>query len=165
MDIIGYDSVIFTHTLNTNVVQQFADRLCDLWPNMLMDVELMDAKEERVRLSSSTDCSRFIADERHSIIYFYRDEQMKQHFIEEAGVLDSTLQGPFSLHFRKRKRILFELEGVNEITTDEKRLRAPAPYSAFLCSPEVLEITLVSPGDPREEQFSHQIFSMVLSCI
>jgi len=165
MDIASFDSVIFTCASADGIIHAFINLLREQWPIVLMDVELIDAKEERLQISSSTECLSIIGGERHSIICFYRDEQMKQHFKHVGISLDSSNEGPFCLHIRKRRKILFELAAVNELTSSEDRIGVPEPYPAILCSPALLEITLVSPGNPTQDPFSQRIFSLVLSCV
>ena len=143
----------------------YCPRLRGQWPELLMDVERLQAEEERERITASSDCLTFIEPERHAIVFFYRDERMKLHMQEQSYVLDSTGEGPFALHFRKRHRVLFELAGVREVDSADKDAIGVAPYRAMLCSPEILEITLVSPTNSRTEPFSQQILQCVLASI
>lgn len=165
MDIAGYDSVVITSASSHSVVRNFIQRLRGRWPTFLMEVEGLDAKVEREGGASNLACLSAMDGERHSIIYFYRDDEMKRHFKDHSWVLDASNEGSFSLHFRMRREVVFELAGVKELATGEKKVGHVEPYPGILCSPTILEITLVSPGDPAEEPFSHQILSMALSSV
>jgi hypothetical protein len=165
MEIAGFDSVVITSASSHGVVRKFINRLRERWPAFLMEVEGLNAKVERQGGATNLACLSVMDGERHSIIYFYRDDQMRRHFKDHSWVLDSSNEGSFSLHFRMRRQVVFELASVKELTTGEKSVGHVDPYPGILCSPTILEITLVSPGDAAEEPFSHQILSMALSSV
>jgi hypothetical protein len=158
MDIAGHDSVIFTWAPADSVVRRFVDRVLGSWPHLLMDVECSDEKEHLQNFRSSAECLKAIDSKRHAIIYFYRGEKMKRFFEDHSFSVDAEGQeGPFSVHFRRRTNVLFELAGVNELASGEKGVGSLPPYPAALCCPTLLEITLVSPSDPSSHAFSRNV--------
>jgi hypothetical protein len=40
-------------------------------------------------------------------------------------------------------------------------VRPPDPYQAWLCTPKVIEVTAVTPGDPESHPFSSWVMSEV----
>jgi hypothetical protein len=165
MDIAGYDSVVFTSVSSENVARALTNRLLDRWPALLMDVEKLDSRQEVNAITTSNDCVSAISGERHAVVYYYRDNEMRQHFRDKGWVIDVSNEGPFSIHFRQRRNGVFELSGINELCSGETRIGKVDPYPAILCSPNLLEITLVSPGDPAIEPFSGQLLSLLSSSI
>jgi hypothetical protein len=164
MDITGYDTVVFSWSAHASFLTSLVLLIKRLWPGLIIDVELLDSNGKIYGLEvESLDA---LSKERHSIIYFYRDDTMKQHLESYGYNLDLSKEGPFAIHLRKRKKVVFALQNITELTSVENDIGIIEPYPAWLCSPEVLEITLVSPDNPIENGFSKQILAYIIkSCI
>jgi hypothetical protein len=58
----------------------------------------------------------------------------------------------------------FEVSGLDELRAadhDPGGIRPPDPYRASLCTPEVVEVTAVTPGDPATHPFSSWVLGEV----
>lgn len=166
MDITGYDTVVFSWVSHEAFVTSLVSRIKQIWRGLIIDIELLDSGEKSHGVSLGIEFFNAIRNERHSIIYFFRDAVMKEHLDNHGYTLDFVNEGPFAIHLRKRKSVIFTLLNVAEFASGEKSVGTIDPYEAWLCSPEVLEITLVSPGDPNDNGFSKQILVQIIeSCI
>jgi hypothetical protein len=88
---------------------------------------------------------------------------MKKHHEEQGYSLDASGEGPFPVHFRKRKEVVFELGNINERSCRDKTIGTIDPYSGWLCSPEVLEVSIVTPSNPENDLFSKWVVAQVIS--
>lgn len=165
MDFLGYDSIVFTCASIRTILPTFVAQLREHWQDLQMDVERLDAEDNTERIKTVAECLNFIGDECHSIVFFYRDEEMRQRFDEAGYTLGSNVQEPFSVHFRKREKIHFDLDKVREISSDKKTIGHVRSYGATLYTPELLEITLASSENPAQNLFSDHIFRLILFSI
>jgi hypothetical protein len=68
---------------------------------------------------------------------------------------------------RKRANIEFQLGKVAEIFSDRDLsiTSAPEPYSAYLATRDMIEVTAVTPSDEQESEFASFILSTLLRCL
>ncbi len=63
--------------------------------------------------------------------------------------------GPFAVIARARRKVEFRIARLEELrVAGEPEFPGVEPYAAWLCSPSVFEITLVTPDDPERQPFS-----------
>jgi hypothetical protein len=65
--------------------------------------------------------------------------------------------GPFAVITRVRGGVEFKVSALDEVSAVDytpSGVRPPAPYQAWLCTPEVIEVTAVTPSDPATDSFS-----------
>ncbi len=83
---------------------------------------------------------------------------MKERHQHVGHVADPTGESLLDFHLRRRANVQFALQGVDESVSGN--VSCPRPYSATLCSPEILEVSLVTPGDPSEDRFSRWAYEI-----
>jgi hypothetical protein len=160
VEITGWDTVIFTVTPPRVVFGRVVATVLSRWPMAL--VEGLGPADTRPEVLASTPNDRFPNGPGHPI--FYRDAAIARHMEDHAYVPMADGDGPFAVFVRERVGIEFELSGLNELrAADHNRSAAqpPAPYHAWLCSPLVIEVTAVTPGNPATHPFSSWVLAEV----
>lgn len=165
MDSLGYDSIIVTCAPARGILPSFVSRLRGRWPALLMNVRDVHAAGCIRGLETSDDCLSAMGYKRHSIVELCRDEQLRQHLEDQGWIPDHSGEGPLSVHFRRRRGVRFGLGEVKEFLRGDDEMGSVEPYPAILCAPEILEVTLVTPGDPAEDPFSGQMLEFLVSSI
>jgi hypothetical protein len=72
--------------------------------------------------------------------------------------------GPFAVITRARRDVEFEASGLDELRAADHTpggVRPPDPYLAWLCTPELVEVTVVTPDDPDSQGFSSWVLAEV----
>jgi len=150
------DTVIFTCRRPASAILATLVALRNRWPEMATEVEgrvtllggnlpqLQDLQSDRVD------------------VWVCRDPLMRHHQ-ETVGTLPmSDGDGPVALIYRRRPSLTLRLTGVTEFREPEMGgPMPPKPYPAWLCSPNLYEVTLVSPGDPETHPFSAWLLEIV----
>jgi hypothetical protein len=149
MDVTGWDTVIFTFEQPRKVFRRVLGSVLLRWPSALI---LDDPKVGYISARSIEDHG--LPSETADWILL-RDEAMEQHMVEHAYALMPDGDGPVGLLIAKRRFVEFRCDNVVELqVTDEKpRAGQVDPYPAWLCSPIVFEVSVVTPGDPDENSF------------
>jgi hypothetical protein len=149
MEVTGWDSVIYTFEQPRSVFRRVLDAVLVRWPNALV---LDDPKAGCIATQTLGDNQ--LPRERADWIVL-RDQAMHRHMDEHAYALMPDGDGPFGLLVRKRCTVEFQCESLAELqVTDEKpRVGKIDPYPAWLCSPVVFEVSVVTPGDPVKHPF------------
>lgn len=158
----GWDTVIFTAASAVRVCAAMIEAQKTRWPNLILHLEWGKPFEFQTKGAPPAACYAKLKSERRAVVYFFRDAAMQQFFQEEAWLLDATGEGPFTVYFSRRMDIDFELAGVREPIGINQIGRETSP--ARLVAPEILEVTLVSPGDPAEEPFCKEVFERLRRC-
>ena len=99
-----------------------------------------------------------------TFVTFYRDAAMVRHMEEAAYVPMLDGDGPFAIATRYRCDVEFaiaELEEKHAANHTPGGIRPPDPYPAWLCSPKLLEVTAVTPGDPERLAFASWVLNEV----
>lgn len=151
MDIAGCDNVIFTLTSPQNVLGRFLESLRSRWPHALCSVGWGP--------SEYVECSTLSPEKLPSAreVFIVRDEQMRQHFDDNSYVAGPDGEGPFALLVRERQQVVFKLPNLEEMEARDRRPNEVDPYSAWLCTPFVWELTTVTPADPDTDAFSNWV--------
>jgi hypothetical protein len=159
VEITGWDSVVFTFTPPRVVFARVVAWTLARWP-----AALVEGLGDPVAVESLAG----IRDEQlpggagHLILY--RDEAMARHMEREAYVPMADGDGPFAVITRVREDVEFELSGLDELRAADHRPQGPLPphpYQAWLCTPQVIEVTAVLPGDPDSHRFSTLVLARV----
>lgn len=160
MEITGCDLVVFTLTPPCEMFARVFASVLARWPAALVDGfdEPPAGPEPVARVPSE----RLPIERGH--LLFYRDEAMARHMVEAAYVPMADGDGPFAVITRVRRGVEFEVAGLNELHSADDTpggVRPPAPYQAWLCTPELIEVTAVTPGDPESHAFSSWVLREV----
>jgi hypothetical protein len=149
MEVTGWDTVIYTFERPGKVIRRILDAVLVRWPKALV---LDDPKVGCVAARSLGD--DHLTRERVDWILL-RDQAMDGHMEKHAYALMADGDGPFGLLVRKRCAVEFRFENLAELqVTDEKpRVGQIDPYPAWLCSPVVFEVSVVTPDDPGKQPF------------
>jgi hypothetical protein len=97
-------------------------------------------------------------------LLFLRDRDMIRHMDDHAYVPMADGDGPFAVIARVRREVEFRVAGLDEIRVSDETESiglGPVPYDAWICSPVVIEITLVSPGDPENDPFCVWLLQLI----
>lgn len=162
MEITGWDSVVFTTASPRDVFVRVLAAILARWPRALVDAGEGDIDAVPI---SEFPIDR-LPEERGQLIFF-RDAEMVRHTEREAYASMADGDGPFMLISRIRKDVEFEIVGLGESNAADHRssaARPPDPYPAWICSPWIIEITVVTPGDPSAAGFSSWVLSEVKHC-
>jgi hypothetical protein len=160
MEITGWDTVIFTFTAPRVVFERVAASVLSRWPAALVEgLRPAGAGSEPV---AGLPVERFPAGPGHLI--FYRGVAMARHMEEAAYTPMADGDGPFAVITRARRGVEFAVSGLEERRAadhDAGGVRPPDPYRAWLCAPEVIEVTAVTPGEPESHPFSSWVLGEV----
>jgi hypothetical protein len=158
VEITGCDSVVFTVARPQEVFAHVRESVLARWP-----AALVDGFDERPKTGPEP-LSGVPAGRLRGHLLFYRDAAMAWHASEFAYVPMADGDGPFAVIGRLRRGVEFEIAGLNELRAADRSPggpRPPKPYRAWLCSPEVIEVTAVTPGDPMSHAFSSWVLGEV----
>jgi hypothetical protein len=160
VEITGWDSVVFTFTPPRVVFARVWASVLTRWPAALVDG--FDEPPSGAEPLSGVATERLPAGPGH--LLFYRDEAMTRHMDDAAYVPMADGDGPFAVITRIRRDVEFEAAGLDELRAANHTpggVRPPPPYQAWLCTPEVIEVTAVTPGDPESHPFSSWVLREV----
>jgi len=158
-----HDTVFFSSISPERFVTRLIPKLRMYWSSLSIDVEVYHPGDHPCEFFPNETCIDRIASiaqaEQHTILTCFRSDEHREILREEGFVFDSSGEGPFEIHLRRRTHIVLELSGVRE------KDRNVDPYEAILAAPIILGITLVSPGDPKNDVFSRAIKNIVLDAM
>jgi hypothetical protein len=160
MEITGWDLVVFTFTPPREVFAHIKASVLARWPAALVD-EFDEPSSGPEPLSGVTP-ERLPAGSGH--LLFYRDAAMARHMDEAAYVPMADGDGPFAVITRVRRGVEFEVSALKELRAadhDPGGVQPPRPYQAWLCTPEIIEVTAVTPSDPATHPFSSWVLGEV----
>jgi hypothetical protein len=160
LEITGCDYVVFTFTRPREVFTHVKAAVLARWPAALVDG--FDEPSSGPEPLSAVPAERFPAGPGH--LLFYRDAVMAQHMVKAAYVPMADGDGPFAVITRIRRDVEFKLSALDEVSAadhDPGGIRPQRPYQAWLCTPEVIEVTAVAPGAPSTHPFSAWVLGEV----
>jgi hypothetical protein len=160
VEITGWDSIVFTFTPPRGVFARVFASVLARWPAALVDG--FDEPSSGPEPLAGVPAERLPNGPRH--LLFYRDADMARHMDEAAYVPVADGDGPFAVITRIRRAVEFEVAGLDELHAadhDPGGVPPPDPYQAWLCTPEVVEVTAVTPGDPASHPFSSWVLAEV----
>jgi len=160
VEITGCDLVLFTFTPPGEVFARVRASILARWPGALVDG--FDEPPAGPEPLSGLPSGRLPAGAAH--LLFYRDAAMVRHMDEVAYAPMVDGDGPFAVAVRVRRDVEFEVQGLDELWAADHTpggVRPPDPYQAWLCSPAVIEVTAVTPGDPELHPFSSWVLGEV----
>jgi hypothetical protein len=160
VEVTGWDSVVFTFTPPREVFARVRASILARWPAAL--VEGFDEPPSGPEPLAGVPVERLPAGPGH--LLSYRDAAMARHMNEAAYVPMADGDGPFAVATRVRRGVDFEVSGLDELRAadhDPGGIRPPGPYQVWLCTPEVIEVTAVTPGDPETHPFSSWVLGEV----
>jgi hypothetical protein len=160
VEITGWDTVIFTTTPPRTVFERVVASVLSRWPAALVDgFGPVGTKPEPV---AGVAAERFTSGPGHPI--FYRDATMARHMEEVAYAPMADGDGPFAVITRERQDVVFAVSELDEQWAADHTPGGPLPpdpYRAWLCSPLLIEVTAVTPGDPALHPFSSWVLAEV----
>lgn len=160
MEITGWDTVIFTTTPPQVVFERVVASVLSRWPTALVD-GLQTAGTPPVPLSG-VPVERFPVGSMPPHPIFYRDAAMARHMEEVAYAPMADGDGPFAVIARVRVGVEYALTGLDEVRADDRdAYGTPEPYRAWLCAPQIIEVTAVTPADPESHPFSVWVLNEV----
>jgi hypothetical protein len=149
MEITGWDTVVYTFEQPRMVFRRVLNTVLVRWPKAVV---LDEPKFDRVAVQTFDDDQ--LPYERADWIIL-RDHVMDRHMEKHAYSLMPDGDGPLGLLVRKRCAVEFQCEKLTEFQVNDEELRVGQidPYPAWLCSPVVFEVTVITPGDPEKHSF------------
>jgi len=160
MEITGCDSVVFTFTRPRAVFARLLVAVVARWPGASVDD--LDAPGSDPEPVAGFPVGRL--PDGPGWLLFYRDAAMARHMKEAAYTPMADGDGPFAVITRVRRDIEFEASGLSELRASDHTpgsTRPRNPYRAWLCGPEVVEVTAVTPDDPDTQAFSAWVLAEV----
>jgi hypothetical protein len=158
MEITGWDSVVFTSLGPREVYRFVLASVLRRWPQAIVD-DLDDPQAEPLAVETFPD--EHLPSERGYLL-FLRDAAMTRHMDNSAYMPMSDGDGPFAILARIRQGVEFRCEQLAELrVANEPEFPKVNPYSAWLCSPSLFEITLITPENPELHAFSIWAFETV----
>lgn len=144
MQITGCDSVVFTFTRPRAVFTCFLAAVVARWPGAyLHDLDAPGSDPEPV---AGFPAGRLPVGP--GWLLFTRDAAMARHMEEAAYTPMADGDGPFAVMTRARRDVEFVASGLRELRAADHPTggtRRPNPYRAWLATPEVVEVTAVTP--------------------
>lgn len=169
MEPTGWDNVVFTFRHGYEVAAEMVVELFRRWPETTMD--LWDEDDSRPGetfsgAASAEACSQAALRLRHGSLMIYTEARFRERHDELGYTVDGN-GGSFALLFRRRTGVRFDVAKVSEQQADDRaEFGFPRPYDAVFATPEVVEMTIVTPLDPVANPFSKQIFELLVErCI
>jgi len=167
--ITGIDTVIFSELSAVRIFTSVARHLLAGWESAEIDIDMCGLKRTNVDLDSlqaATTACQIDSDFQGSLsMYFYPWHSCRRHLSEGGYTLLTHDGGPVAIHIRYRMNYVFSTKSIREVRSLERENRSIDPYEAFWCGRSIREVTIVSPSDPAEEQFSMKIFNAVIAAI
>jgi hypothetical protein len=160
VEITGWDLVVFTFTPPREVFARMFASVLARWPTTLVDG--FDEPPAGPEPAAGVPSERLPIERGH--LLFYRDAAMARHMDEAAYVPMADGDGPFAVITRVRRGVEFEVSGLDELRAADHTpggVQPPDPYQAWLCTPELIEVTAVTPGDPESHAFSSWVLGEV----
>jgi hypothetical protein len=160
VEITGWDSIVFTFTPPREVFARVRASILARWPAALVDG--FDESPSGPKPLAGVPVERLPAGPGH--LLFYQDAAMARHMNEAAYAPMADGDGAFAVATRVRRDVEFMVSGLDEwraADRDPDGVRPPKPYLAWLCTPEVIEVTAVTPGDPESHPFSTWVLGEV----
>lgn len=134
---------------------------------MILDIEfLSDCKEIRGIKDASSYISS-ISQCNHVIFYAFKNAKAHVQFHDDNLVdLSAIYPTLIELHVRRRGAVNFSLGAVDELESEPKTIGTVEPYVATLCSPSILEITLIISDQLAKHRFADWIVTQAIqSCL
>jgi hypothetical protein len=159
MDITGCDLVVFTFSPPRDVFAGVVASVLCRWPGALMDDTDGPPHGEPV-----AGFPREQLPDGEAFVIFYRDAAMVRHMEKAAYVPMPDGDGPFAVITRFRRDVEFAISGLDEKHAANHTpggVQPPDPYPAWLCTPTLIEVTAVTPGDPDDVPFASWVLDMV----
>lgn len=160
MEITGWDWVVFTLTPPREVFARVLAAVVARWPGAL--VEGLGEPGTSTEPVAGVKAERLPRRDGHLIVY--RNAAMVAHMKDEAYVPMTDGDGPFAVITRVREDVEFGVSGLEELHAADHQPRGPRPpepYQAWFCSPQVIEVTAVTPGDVAAHPFSAWVLAEV----
>lgn len=159
----GWDTVLFSANRASGLMRQIAQAISERWDDCLIETDI-DNTQQTLRCLDFSNIDHSVLDScRHSVVTFSKDEEMADFFHDVSYRLMDCGEGSFSYHLRDRTKILFELTGVTEVVRGAGETMAVRPYNAWFCSASILELTAVTPGDPKTDPFSEWVVKTLIN--
>jgi hypothetical protein len=166
MEITGYDNVVFTTRTNAQIVRAFAADLRPRWPSAIIDVAFdpmtMDLKG--ITWDRLDGLLNDLASDRYIGVYLVQDRAMEVDMEKRGYAPGAGGEGPLALCVLTRPGVRFEAHRLEEVWAADRDRNTGSvdPYNAWLCSPSLQEVTLVTPDEPRRGNFSRWAHEVVL---
>ncbi len=166
MEPTGQDTILFTFYEPTALVESLITWVKTLYPNSQFDIESVQTSQSTTENATLSQCIDMLSDSLHTILYIYSIPILREHLEENGYVLFNAEEGPAALHVRHRHGIVLHLDGVKEVHRNDGPASPPDPYVAWICSPVVYEITIVTSGNPSTHNASKLLVEAVVNiCI
>ena len=161
MEPTGFDNVVFTARPVVVVVSEFIREIMGPWPDLRIEFLDPEFREILTGPEAIVACARLIKNGYSLSVNLYGDAHLQTHCHEFVYTLANDECGPAGLYARTRGDIEFQLEGVDEIRSDDPG--PVGPYRAIMASPELGELTLVTPGDPKTNNYSAKLLNTLVA--
>jgi hypothetical protein len=158
MELTGYDTVIFSDSEPRQVFSVFLAALLHRWPNALVDLE----SEAGRLIGSHTLAVEAKMPEFEGQLLVFRDATMKDHCEQHGYTPMADGDGPVALWLRTREAVRFKFDNLDEIWSQPVQVGKVEPYSGWLCSSSIRELTIVTPDSPERDAFSMWAIETVL---
>src|SRR5579871_564092 len=147
MDITGDDHIIFTFGDYHAAVTNYITKLQIRWPQLSIDLNESDQQQTFSGDNAARECNHAIKGRTQAMLFLYCNDTLRQYHEDNGYTLNSDGIGPFALMIHKRNNIEFQLGKVTEVYSDRDLSVSGVPesYSAWLATPQMIEITLITP--------------------
>lgn len=150
--ISGYDNVIFSNKTPAIALNRFTEALKRRWTDFLDD-------DEWTQIINSDD-SR----DKEIDFFFCKNSKMDSLHEENGYHLNSDGEGCFYLIVRAVKKFAAETTIENELKNSSGDLDRET-YSSIIILDNLHEYTIVTPGDPKSNEFSAFLISILTESI
>lgn len=166
MELTGRDTILFTFHEPVELVKSLIIWLKTLYPNSQFDIEPVQTNQPAIENATLSQCIDMLSNSMHTILYIYSVPILRKHLEVNGFILFNAQEGPAAIHIRQRHGIVLHLDGVKEVHRDDGPVSPPDPYVAWVCSPVVYEITIVTSGNPSTHIASKLLVEAVINiCI
>lgn len=160
MEILGFDTVVFTFRDPRTLASRIACEFRRFWPDGIQEVGLdASAKTTQVTDASLDEVAKADAS---ICLYFARDSAMWKHFNEHSFQPFDRGEATVAILLRRRPTLLARLASVTECIDIGVPRPDIRPYDAWIASPSLVEVTCITHAGPMQDPFARTVLAMVM---
>ena len=139
-------AILFTTAPAEPLLRSLVDRLRSRWPSLSFLIDSLTENGWSFNSENIDECWKLLSQPAYVEVRAFQSPYVRTYF-EEGGTIDHEMERAWlMIGLRPRNGVSFLLGSVVESESDEKTVGSVDPYSAHLCSPRLLEITLDLPS-------------------
>jgi hypothetical protein len=164
MDISGTDNIVYTTNPIIIIASRFLEMVRPKWPALSIDLSFRPDTMDFTGLDLETAVNkvRRISNEQRLELFFLQDDAMRAHREEFGYALTRSGDGPFALYIKSREHVQMKTDSIVDVRAAAESIDVVEPFPAWICSPSLREVSIVTPADPMTNLFSQWLLELTL---